>query len=111
MSVERIGGEPVERVRRWGDLRNGALVWYVDCTHCGGRHRGLLLKKGPFWGVLADGTRDDSPAWLMAPKARCGVELLNMCAVRRGAVWLVTNPPREEPTDTEAAKPRKAVRA
>jgi len=70
----RIGGEEVELVTSFDQLRAGLIVWVNPCRRCSGRHRGILV---PWRGGATIYNYDDTlsdeqtAAHEMLPKPPC----------------------------------------
>jgi len=114
--IDRINGEPVEKVSDFDALEGREIVWVIACGWCDGKHRGMLLQKFAHSECLkSNGAIIRTQAWEIVPAPRCASRLyperiiaVSVEDVARGFVYRVVNPPRE--AEQERARKLEGVR-
>jgi len=92
----KIGGDEVELVTDFAQLRSGMIVWAKPCRWCGGQHRAMLTRFKISGACLTTdmGVVEDEPRFELHPASRCSSSGSSLSArsVAAGIVYRVVDP-------------------
>lgn len=102
----KIGGEEVELVTDFAQLRAVMIVWSMPCRFCGDKHRYFLLSFAVSTGAEPNGTcLPSEPRWLVLPLPPCETLLsrgVTRATVARRQIFRVVDPLLDAKTTTRA---------